>query len=554
MAMRFNERQVLFLISAGLVLVTFIAYEPILHSSFVLFDDPTYVTENPNVTGGITQQSVIWAFTKSYASNWHPLTWLSHMLDCEIYGLKPLGHHVTNLLLHIVNSLLLFWLFQKMTGAIWKSAFVAAAFALHPIHVESVAWISERKDVLSALFWMLTILAYIYYVRKPNFGRYILVLAAFVMGLMSKPMVVTLPFVLVLLDFWPLNRIHNKNTEFRINNEESKESPPNSQFSILNSFYEKIPMFALSVVSSVITFVAQQREKSVISLMVWPLYLRIINAIGCYFNYVVNIIYPKNLSNLYLFPGKMSIDSATLAIMGVVLLLYLYGRGRPWLIVGLLWYLGTLIPVIGLIQVGNQLMADRYMYLPSIGLFIIIAWGAEEIFTKKHLPKTVPAACATAAIIAMTLLTRIQTGYWQDSEKLFTHALSATKNNYIMHDAYGLYLCKQGRCDEGIQHFQDAIRINPNYAPARMNLCQAFMLLNRIDEAINCYIKSIEATTGWSERYKLYAGLGLAYEQKGDFSLAETNYRKALSLNPDFVIAQKRLNSVLHKQDTIPKQ
>ena len=552
MAMRFNERQVLFLISAGLVLVTFIAYEPILHSSFVLFDDPTYVTENPNVTGGITQQSVIWAFTKSYASNWHPLTWLSHMLDCEIYGLKPLGHHVTNLLLHIVNSLLLFWLFQKMTGAIWKSAFVAAAFALHPIHVESVAWISERKDVLSALFWMLTILAYIYYVRKPNFGRYILVLAAFVMGLMSKPMVVTLPFVLVLLDFWPLNRIHNKNTEFRINNEESKESPPNSQFSILNSFYEKIPMFALSVVSSVITFVAQQREKSVISLMVWPLYLRIINAIGCYFNYVVNIIYPKNLSNLYLFPGKMSIDSATLAIMGVVLLLYLYGRGRPWLIVGLLWYLGTLIPVIGLIQVGNQLMADRYMYLPSIGLFIIIAWGAEEIFTKKHLPKTVPAACATAAIIAMTLLTRIQTGYWQDSEKLFTHALSATKNNYIMHDAYGLYLCK--RCDEGIQHFQDAIRINPNYAPARMNLCQAFMLLNRIDEAINCYIKSIEATTGWSERYKLYAGLGLAYEQKGDFSLAETNYRKALSLNPDFVIAQKRLNSVLHKQDTIPKQ
>ena len=198
-----RQKQMLFLISAGLVLATLIAYEPIRHSSFVVFDDLDYVTENPNVTGGITQQSVIWAFTKSYALNWHPLTWLSHMLDCEIYGLKPLGHHITNLLMHIANSLLLFWIFQKMTGAIWKSAFVAAAFALHPIHVESVAWVSERKDVLSTLFWMLTILAYIYYVRRPKFGRYILVLAAFAMGLMSKPMVVTLPFVLILLDFWP---------------------------------------------------------------------------------------------------------------------------------------------------------------------------------------------------------------------------------------------------------------------------------------------------------------------------------------------------------------
>ena len=273
---------------------------------------------------------------------------------------------------------------------------------------------------------------------------------------------------------------------------------------------------------------------------VLPLFVRIINALGCYFSYTVNIVYPKNLAVLYLPPEKMSTDTAILAIMGVVLLLYLYGRGRPWLVVGLLWYLGTLVPVIGLVQVGNQVLADRYTYLPSIGLFTIMAWGVEEIFTKKHLPKSIPAAGAAAAIIVMVMLTRIQTGYWQDSEKLFTHAISATKNNYIMHDAYGLYLCKQKRCDEAIPQFQEAIRISPNYIPARTNLCQAFMLLNRIDEAINCYIKSLEATASWPGRYQFYGGLGFAYERKGDLSLAETNYRKARSLNPDYVNGSKK--------------
>jgi tetratricopeptide (TPR) repeat protein len=550
MITKLNQKQILFLINAGLVLATIIAYEPVRHNDFVKFDDMDYVTENPHVTGGLTHQSVIWAFTKSYAANWHPMTWLSHMADCQLYGLKPLGHHITSLLIHIANSLLLFWLLQKMTGATWKSAFVSAAFALHPIHVESVAWISERKDVLSALFWMLTIVAYLHYVRKPGLGRYMLVLLAFIAGLMSKPMVVTLPFVLVLLDYWPLNRFPISNFQFPILNRqlaiENRQSV--AQFSILNSLYEKIPLFVLSATSCVITYTAHKHAQAIVSPSVMPLFVRIINAIGCYFSYAVKIIYPKGLALLYPLPDKVSTDTAALAIMGLVLMLYFYVRGRPWLVVGLLWYIGTFVPVIGLVQVGRQLMADRYTYLPSIGLFIIIVWSIEEIITKYRFPKVIAIISAAAIIITMTLLTRIQTGYWQNSEKLFTRAISVTTNNYVMHDAYGLYLCGCGRLAEGVKHFQEAVRINPGYAAGRINLCQGLMELGRTDEAINCYLESLKVVFSYEKKCKLYTGLGFAYEKKGDLDIAILNYKKALELAPDYAPALQGFASALQKK------
>jgi len=373
-----------------------------------------------------------------------------------------------------------------------------------------------------------------------------LVLLAFITGLMSKPMVVTLPFVLVLLDYWPLNRIHN--LEFRIRNEELKEKTGNSKFSILNSFYEKIPLFVLSAISCVITYTAHKHEQAIVSPSVMPLFVRIINTIGCYFSYTVKIIYPKGLAILYPLPDKVSTDTAVLAIMGLVLLLYFYVRGRPWLVVGLLWYIGTLVPVIGLVQVGRQLMADRYTYLPSIGLFIIIVWGIEEIITKYRFPKVIAIISAAVIITTMTLLTRIQTGYWQNSEKLFTRAISVTANNYVMHDAYGLYLCRCGRLAEGVRQFQEAVRINPGYAAGRINLCQGLMELGRTDEAINCYLESLKVVFSYEKKCKLYTGLGFAYEKKGELDLAILNYKKALELAPDYTPAKQGLASVLQKE------
>ncbi|MGD0077824.1 MAG: tetratricopeptide repeat protein [Sedimentisphaerales bacterium] len=525
-----NQKQFLLLISTTLVAATLIAYEPMRHNDFVGYDDPAYIMENSNVTGGITPTSIVWAFSKSHAGNWHPLTWLSHTLDCELYGLKPLGHHITNLLFHIANTLLLFWLLQKMTGALWKSAFVAAAFALHPVHVESVAWAAERKDVLSGLFWMLTMLAYVHYVKKPDIKSYMLVILAFMMGLMSKPMVVTLPFVLLLLDYWPLDRFQNFKASF---------------FKLV---YEKIPLFALSAASCVITFAAQQHDQAVVSLSRWPLHIRIVNAIGSYFNYAVKIIYPKDLAVLYPLPDKITADAALMAITGIAILLIAFGRGRRWLAVGLFWYLGTLVPVLGLVQTGMQIMADRYTYLPSIGLFIIMAWGAEEILSKARYSRIISASGATAALIVIILLTRIQAGYWRDSGTLYKHTLAVTKNNFIISGNYGYYLATQGKYEEGMKHLMEAHRIRPNDMFVRENICVVLLDQNKNDEAIKYLTETLQKANNWPETYKLYCGLGLAYERKGELSAAQTNYKKALELKPDYTPAQNGLASVLAKQ------
>jgi tetratricopeptide (TPR) repeat protein len=547
-----KQKLILWLIIAGLILATVIAYEPIRNNEFVGYDDPAYITENPNVTGGITATSILWAFSKSHAGNWHPLTWLSHMLDYELYGLNPLGHHITNLIFHIANTLLLFLLLKKMTGAIWKSAFVAAAFALHPIHVESVAWAAERKDVLSGLFWMLTILAYVNYVKKPDIKKYMLVILAFMMGLLSKPMVVTLPFVLLLLDYWPLNRFFNRqsaigNRQF-LNSKLVRRSDSKGGFSILNSIYEKIPLFAMSAATCVITFLVQRHDQAVMSLSRWPLHIRIINAIGNYFNYAAKIIYPKDLAVLYPLPEKMTMDAAIIATLGIAILLIRFGQGRRWLVAGLLWYLVTLVPVLGFVQTGMQSMADRYTYLPSIGLFIIIAWGAEEFFSKLHYSRIISVSAATAVLIAMILLTRIQAGYWLDSGTLYKHTIEVTKNNFIILGNYGYYLATQGKFEEGMNYLMEARRIRPNDMFVRENICIVLLDQNKNDEAIEYLNDTLQKAGNWPETYKLYCGLGLAYERKGELSAALTNYNKALELKPDYTPAQNGLASVLTKQ------
>jgi Tfp pilus assembly protein PilF len=530
-----RQKRTILLISAVLVAATLVAYEPIRHNDFVMYDDDDYVVENPNVNGGITWPSVKWAFTQQYAANWHPLTWLSHMLDCEIYGLNPLGHHITNVLIHIVNCLLLFLLLSKMTGAVWRSAFVAAVLALHPVHVESVAWAAERKDVLSGLFWMLTILAYIRYTEQPNIKRYALVALAFAMGLMAKPMLVTLPFVLLLLDYWPLGRLLN------------------FKGSILNLLLEKVPLLVLSALSCVMTLVAQHGGGAVVSLESCPLSVRVISALGCYFSYIAKMFYPKGLAVLYPPPAQITTDTAVMAIMGTVVLLALWGKGRRWLVVGLLWYIGTLVPVSGLVQVGSQIMADRYTYLPSIGAFIIVAWGAAEIFAKLPHPKPAAAAAAVAALIAMVLMTRIQVSYWRDSPTLFTRAIAVTKNNHVIKYNYGLYLCRQGQYEEGIRLFKESVLMCPEYPEAQQSICWALLAQKKFDEAIVCFGDALKERNDWPKMYMMYYHLGLAYEQKGDFALAETNYRKAITLNPNFVPAQDSLTSVLAKQGKTPE-
>jgi hypothetical protein len=538
MTTRFNKRQILFLIIAAIVAMTVLSYAPIVHNGFVNYDDNQYVFNNPNVKGGITQRSIIWAFTNLNISYWHPLTWLSHMLDCEIYGLRPLGHHITSILIHIINSVLLFLLLSKMTGTVWRSGFVAAAFALHPVHVESVAWVAERKDVLSGLFWILSMLAYVHYAERPNVRRYAIVLLTFVMGLMSKPMMVTLPFALLLLDYWPLDRF--------ILQQDKTSSPADisiicQKASVWRLLEEKVPMFVLSAALSVITFVAQKQVGVVASLEAMPLHIRAVNSLGSYYHYIMKMLCPKALAVLYPPPTQMTTDAAAMAVMGVAVLLVLWGRGRRWLVVGLLWYLGTLVPVIGLVQSGFQIMADRYTYIPSIGVFIIIAWGAAEIFAKLSHPKHAAAAAGAAVLIVMVLMTQNQVRYWRDSATLFEHAIAVTKNNYTIHYNYGLDLFEQGQYDKALQHFKEAGRIYPKYLAARNSICITLLAQKKLDEAISCFSDALKERNDWPEIHMMYYNLGVAYEQKGDFAHAAINYRKALTLNPDFVLAQQGL-------------
>jgi len=550
-----SNRYCIILIYLVLILSGFIAYEPVRHNDFVGFDDDKYVTQNPLVKMGLARESVKWAFTSTYLSNWHPLTLLSHMLDCQLFGPEPFWHHLTNLLLHIANTLLLFWLLKEMTGRIWSSAFVAAAFALHPLHVESVAWVSERKDVLSGLFWMLTIAAYIRYTKHPNIGWYLLVFLAFGLGLMAKPMVVTLPFVLLLLDYWPLRRFQLSLTlkgELPLKSELSGTDISIKKASRL--IIEKIPLFVLMLISSVITFIVQRRAMEMDTGVDISLIASVSNAIVSYLAYILKMFYPTRLAVLYPHPGSSlplwQIIVSLLILASISTGVIYNARKRCYLLVGWLWYLGTLIPVIGLVQFGVQAMADRYTYLPSIGIFIIIAWGASEALTQWRYQKIGLAITAGVMLTGMLICTRMQLRHWRNSFTLFEHTLKVTKNNFTMHYNYGYMLSTQARFADAVMHFDKALQINPLYHDAYNNKGLSLLELGEIDKAIECFNEVLKLKPDF---HRAHNNLGLAFYRLGKTNLAIEEWLESVRLSPDDDTSHFNLGMEFIKQDKLDK-
>ncbi|HVV70399.1 MAG TPA: tetratricopeptide repeat protein, partial [Verrucomicrobiae bacterium] len=480
------------LMSLALAVCTLAVFGCAAWNEFVNYDDPDYVTSNPHVQSGFSWDNVIWAFTTGHASNWHPLTWLSHMFDCQVFGQSPVGPHLVNVAFHVANAVLLFLLLRRLTGAHWASAFVAALFALHPEHVESVAWVSERKDVLSTFFLLLTITAYARFAASrskappaaaPERPRvvdlsgtkfYFASLLCFALGLMSKPMLVTVPFLLLLLDWWPLRRLEFQGGK--------------GATSRLQLILEKIPFFALSIGSCVVTYVVQRRGGAVsTSLTVGQ---RIANALVSYARYIGKTVWPQNLSVLYPHPGDWSVGPLVLAaavLLAISVLVVVRARARPYLAVGWLWFLGALVPVIGLVQVGIQSMADRYTYVPAIGLYIMAAWGASEALPKFRRRATFLAGGALLALGLCGLLTVRQIQYWRTSETLFRRATQVTDKNYLAYNNLGFYLEGRGKVDEAMEDYREALRINPRYEDALNNLGYALAGRKRPAEAIPLY-------------------------------------------------------------------
>jgi tetratricopeptide (TPR) repeat protein len=501
--------------------------------AFVNIDDNQYVYKNPFVLQGLTKEGVAWAFTTFEAANWHPLSWLSHMADVELFGLDAGWHHRVNVLFHLLNTALLFLVLQSMTGGLWRSAFVAALFAAHPLHVESVAWVAERKDLLSALFWMLTMGAYLRYARSPGAGRYALVLACFAVGLMCKPMLVTLPFVLLLLDWWPLGRFG---------------TVPLSSKKVSRLVREKIPLLALSAASCAITYVAQVEGGAVKLLGFVPPGMRVSNAIVSYVKYLEKTFWPASLAVFYPHPGSLHAGIPAWQAAGAALLLsvlsYLalrQGSRRPYLAVGWFWYLGTLVPVIGMVQVGGQALADRYTYVPLIGIFLIIAWGVPAALGGWRIRRTVLAAAAGLALAALSAATWSQAGYWRDDVALFGRALRVTERNWLAWNNLGVAYEKAGRPDLAFAYYREAVRIRPDYSYAWYNLGSIYGNFGQQQEAIASYRETVKADP---EFFEAWNNMGAAYSILGQFQEAVVSYREAVRVRPEYADAWYNLGLV----------
>jgi tetratricopeptide (TPR) repeat protein len=520
-----------------LVAAVFLVFGQTLRHDFVNYDDDQYFYSNPHVKGGLAWSGVAWAFQTGYASNWHPLTWLSLMLDAQLFGTGAAGPHLTNVILHAANTVLLFLLLKKLAGARWRSAVVAAVFAIHPLHVESVAWISERKDVLSGLFFMLTLLMYARYAERiptPKAGLfYGLALLFFAMGLMSKPMLVTLPFVLLLLDWWPLKRF--------------EPSTFNSQHeTTLRLGLEKLPFFLLSAASCVVTvFVQREAVKSMVSL---PLADRLHNALVSCVTYLAQMFWPENLAVFYpyhLDPPVWQIAGAGALLFSMTLLAILAARRFPYFPVGWFWYLGMLVPVIGLVQAGSQAHADRYTYLPQIGLYLVIAWAVKDLTASwRHRRQLFGVATCGMTAILMACAWK-QTTYWRDGESLWRHDLGCTSGNFTAQNNLGYVLAGQGRIAEAVEHYKKALENYPDYAEADINLGRVFLDEGNLDEAAGYFQRAIKAEPGSAEAHN---DLGILFVAQGKAAEAEKNYQKAIELNPDFAQACNNLAILLASQ------
>jgi protein O-mannosyl-transferase len=531
--MRFKSIVIILLFAA-----TFLVYWNV-GNCFISLDDARYITQNSHVATGLTKDNIIWAFTKTYESNWHPLTWLSHMTDCQLYGLNPRGHHLTNIFFHSLNAALLFLLLIKMTGARWRSAFVAALFALHPLHVESVAWIAERKDVLSGMFWMLTLLGYAYYAERPNLKRYLLTFFAFALGLMAKPMLVTLPVIMLLLDYWPLKR-----TSFtEIEAGRSGQTPRKTNATTLSLLIaEKIPFFVLSAVSSAITFYAQKAGGSVNPIKWIPISFRVVNSLLSYIAYIKQMLWPAGLAIFYPLPHTLTVGQGLapgLLLLAISVGAVMLARKGPYFFTGWFWYIITLLPVIGLVQVGQQARADRYTYLPLIGIFIIIAWGVPALLGSWKHRKSALAIFAVIVLLLCAAATRHQVGFWKNDEALFEHAANVTNNNYVAYNILGYDFFRQKKYAEAASNFSEALRLMPDdpsgrlpaLSPKSETLTGMGLVLTecgKADEAIAFFQKAIKI----QPNYTAYKNLGYYFLKQKKYAEAASNFSEALRIMP----------------------
>src|SRR5215472_12259748 len=568
------QTAVIVAICAVLVGITWLVFAQTVRHQFVTYDDPQYVYSNPEVSAGLSLSRITWAFTHTIAGNWHPLTTISHMLDCQLYGLDPAGHHFTNVLFHTIASVLLFLVLRQMTGSLWRSAFIAALFAIHPLHVESVAWVSERKDVLSAIFFMLILGAYTRYVRAPSVKSYLLVFLLFALGLMSKPMLVTVPFVLLLLDYWPLGRI----TYARSPKAQGRQPATSSQWPIIRRLLaEKVPLFVLSALSSAVTLFTQFQSRATMSQL--PLSWRVNNAVVTYVVYVWQMFWPVRLAAFYPHPNdQLHLWQVLLAIAfltAVALLAIHWRRQRPYIFTGWFWYIGMLVPVIGLVEAGEQARADRYTYLPQIGLYVLITWGITDLMgsmmmgrsrsrhvtmgwpsparralkSSVHSPgaratdlgigyQTLCAVIAATIIISLSWLAFVQTSYWRNSEVLWNHALDVTSDNDVAYDNLGHSCLKRGDFDTAISQFQTALQIRSRNSAAHYNSGSALIENNlanllaqkgRLNEAIEHYHNAMRLRPGYGDPY---LNLGNILFQQGQMHDAMVLWQKARATEP----------------------
>jgi len=524
----------------ALAVGTFAVYFPIWSHGFINYDDPDYLLDNPHVKGGLTWAGIVWAFQPTaYAANWHPLTWISHMLDCQLFGLHPGAHHLMNVLYHAANAVLLFLLLNNLTDATWRSAFVAALFAWHPLHVESVAWASERKDVLSAFFWMLALMAYAHYAKartSPNVRAatiyYLLALFLFACGLMSKPMVVTLPFVLLLLDFWPLQRFN------------PPAAPKHSEggSTLPGLLLEKIPFFALTLGSCLMTLLVQ--KNALWSSASLSFQFRLANALISYVRYLSRIFYPKNLALIYPYPhswplGGVVAAAVVLAVLSAICILL--AKRFPYLIVGWLWFLGTLVPAIGLVQVGVQSMADRYTYLPAIGIFILAVWGVTDLLGSSHRRAPICALAGSAALAACLVLTTIQLSYWQNSFTIFWHTFLVTSDNYAADDCLGKTLNQMGQLDKAGEFYAEAVRLEPTYPLAQFDLGMNLLARGDSNEASNHLATAVQL---WPSNPVMQYDFGFFLLQHRETNDALLHFNAALANRPDFPEAKEKLEQL----------
>ncbi|MBF0459640.1 MAG: tetratricopeptide repeat protein [Nitrospirae bacterium] len=519
-----------------LVLAVVLVYLPVRNYDFIRYDDEKYVTENPQVIGGLTADGILWAFKTTEIGFWQPLPWLSHMADVWVFGLNAGGHHLVNVLFHLINTVILFIAVSALTGAVWRSAFMAALFALHPMHVESVAWIAARKDMLSGFFWVIALWAYAYYVKRPSVGRYMPVLCCFILGLMSKPVMVTLPAVLLLLDYWPLGRFSETGVQGKKNH------------GVL--FLEKLPMFALAAASGAVTYFTEMGSRTIHSA---PLSGRVINAVVSYARYIEKMFYPVRLSVVYPINGDIPLWQLVVSacvILAISAAAVWNVKRYPYLFTGWFWFMAVMLPSTGIVEFGAmefQAMADRYTYIPYVGLFLIAAMLVPDAWLKNTPSKKNAAAAAAIFIVAACMaVSSVQLRYWRDTITLFRHAVSVTESNYIAYNNLGTALALKGMDNDAYAAFEQAAAINPEYKTAYVNLGNLLLQRNKPQEAINNYEKAVSIDTRLPGAYH---GIGVALLSMGKRAEAAAYFERAIAIDPNHRAARYYLSTLRHGEN-----